>query len=232
MKKVLSVFVICIICITMLPMLSGCGCEHDELEVESTTATCTEAGVTTYYCIKCGEKGVRTRNVEAFGHNFNTNVEENNNKKCERCDLVWQKVTFNNEPKTIVAKHSSTSLGDFVLAEFNVNGVEWTINKDMIEVLITVTPTLVNVPNSSDKGVAFISKLYGEGGREVILISNQIEFSNDDLGKPQTVRCFTKAPYGFDDYHQVTHYFNADVFTSLTMGYNNSRYYALISYTK
>lgn len=70
--------------------------------------------------------------------------------------MLWQKVSFNNSPKTIEAKHSSTSLGDFVLAEFNVNGVERAINEDKIEVLITISPTSINIPNSSDKGVAFI----------------------------------------------------------------------------
>lgn len=54
MKRIVSIFLICLLLIITCFYLTGCGCEHRWTEI-SNTATCGENGTITYKCTICGK---------------------------------------------------------------------------------------------------------------------------------------------------------------------------------
>lgn len=231
MKKILSIILAASLCLSILAAFSGCGCEHPQskLKLESTTATCTQAGVETYECSSCGEKGVVTKEVKAYGHNYNVKVEEHDNYKCKYCDNLWQNLTFNNTPETIkVYYKQSISAAATTLAEFTVNGIDWQVFDDGIRVSITVTPTVVNTPSTAEKGVKLAVSLFNDDGEEILLRSNAITFDSSDVNQPETLWCYKSEYYYFDEQYS----FKADVYTSCTVGYDKNGNYGLLSYSK
>ena len=111
MKKLTAILLALCLCAGAFVAFVGCDkCEHPETQrtLKSTTATCTEAGVETYYCKSCGGNEEQVE-VEAYGHDFlgrndltgnnyrdvdkksYTEVKQNDvivNRKCFRCEAM------------------------------------------------------------------------------------------------------------------------------------------------
>ena len=138
MKKLVS-FLLLAVCLLSTLLLAGCGpkCQHVYTHLESTTATCTAAGVETYVCDDCGET-TETKEVEAYGHHYN--VSATNNYKCKTCDLLMFNVTVENLPETITVYHQkNSSSGTPKVAELKVNGYSWGFKNGYLELNLNVT---------------------------------------------------------------------------------------------
>lgn len=114
MKKLTSVLLVLCLCTCAIMAFVGCDkCDHpeDRRKLKSTTATCTQVGVETYYCQKCGGNEQQVE-VAAYGHDFygqkditgnnyrdfdknNRYIKQNDkviNMKCFRCDAVQYEI--------------------------------------------------------------------------------------------------------------------------------------------
>ena len=164
MKKILSLALVACMCFTMLAAFVGCGpsCTHAECEVlESTTATCLEGGIETYSCSNCGEKGISTKEVEAYGHIYNDTLNYDSasgtysNVKCEFCDLLKYNVEIGEIPETITVYRQSQGKNTLV-AEMTVNDVSWYLSGSYINVKVTVTPTTLATNVSAMVAIDFV----------------------------------------------------------------------------
>lgn len=238
MKKILSIILAASLCLSILAAFSGCGCEHPQskLKLESTTATCTQAGVETYECSSCGEKGVVTKEVKAYGHNYVQRVEDHHNLKCEHCDLLHYNLTINKAPETIKVNYKKTSsAAASLLAEFTVDNVDWELDNNSIDddfsIYLTVTLKTFNDKGQAPQSQAVILavKVSDSEGEETIFKSNKLEFYSSDVNKSKVVRCY-KSNNSRDNHTQYS--FNVDVYDTVTCGNDNNGNYKLLSPSK
>lgn len=136
MKKLVS-FILLAVCLMSTLLLAGCGpkCQHIYTHLESTTATCTAAGVETYVCDDCGET-TETKNVEAYGHRYSEKTDTN--MKCKTCDLLMFNMNVVSIPETITVYNKR--LGDVTrIAELKVNGYSWKYQNNYLFFSLDVT---------------------------------------------------------------------------------------------